>query len=289
MNNYLRLGHFSDLHFHCLSFNPLLYFNKRIKGTLRQIFCLPKFKPEQLLGRLPNVVKQLNIENICITGDFTLTSLDKEFLLAKKFVEQLQNQNINVDVFPGNHDCYTKSDFLNQTFYKYFPNSILQEKKIYVKKLSNHWLLINLDCSYRNSFFTAHGKVYAEQLIFLKKILDNSQTHNIIIANHYPLLPSHDKTHDLLNGKKLLSMLPQYKNVRAYIHGHTHYAEIKTIKKASLLLINSGSTSLIDNSCFHILDLYEKKIEVHLIRLENIQEKNSPLQYKSKKKIEVIF
>ena len=287
-SKYLRLGHFSDLHFHSFSLNPLRYFNKRFKGTLRQIFCLPEFKPNNLLYRLPNLATQLNLKNICITGDFTLTSLDKEFFLAKKFVKQLQNNDIEVTVLPGNHDCYTKEDFLNQTFYKYFPNSKLQTKKIYEKKLSKNWKLIILDCSFKNSFFTANGKIYAEQLILLDNILKNSQNYNIVIANHYPLLPSHNKTHDLLNAEKLLSTISQYKNVRAYIHGHTHYAEIIKIQENSLLLINSGSTSLIKNSCFHFLDLYNERIEIFLVHLENIKEKK-PLRYKIIKKSEFIF
>lgn len=288
INKYLRFGHFSDLHFHSFTLNPLLYLNKRLKGALRQIFCLPEFKPENLLKRLPNLAKQLKIENICITGDFTLTSLDKEFCLAKKFVEQLQNNNITVNTLPGNHDCYTKQDFLNQTFYKYFPNPSLQKEKIYTKKLSKEWFLIILDCSFKNSFFTAQGKVYAEQLILLNNILKSHQNYNILIANHYPLLPSQDKTHDLLNADRLLSTISQHKNIKAYIHGHTHYAEIIKMKESPLLLINSGSTSLINNGCFHFLDLYKEKMEIHLVFLENIQEK-MPLKYKITKKLEVIF
>lgn len=102
-----RLLHCSDIHFHVIPKNPLVCLNKRMKGVLRLMCGLANFQAHAIAQGLPALVQQLQVDSICITGDFSLTALREEFILAQTFIHRLQ-QLANVFVLPGNHDVYTK-------------------------------------------------------------------------------------------------------------------------------------------------------------------------------------
>lgn len=275
-----RLAHLSDIHFNCLTFNVFRCFNKRAKGLLRKIFCNLKFEDEFVSSKLPDALKRLEVDLVCITGDLTLTALPKEFLKARELGDTIENLGIPLDVVPGNHDVYTSWDFNKKTFYKYFPNSELQNKKIASRRLSDSWWLVSLDCSCKNSWCSANGMVTPEQISILENFLFSiPESEHILISNHYPLLPAKKSSRDLINGKLLRESLRKFPNVKLYLHGHDHHACLYEFKDGTPnLIVNSGSTSLKSNSQFNLIDLSKAGCRVINIPLNilNFEEQTVP-------------
>lgn len=274
-----RIIHISDVHFCVFPKNPLTCFNKRFKGALRQVFGGVTFQSSTIAKRFPDLAVQLQADSICITGDFSLTALDAEFLLAQDFVNTLA-QNASVYVLPGNHDVYTQQALNQQTFYHYFPNVQLQNEQISFNKLIDHWWLVLLDCSCLNGWFSANGMIKSSQISVLENfILSLPPKENIIIANHYPLLPTKDPSHDLINHLLLQHVLKKYPNVRLYLHGHNHQAAVYNFKDhAPNMILNSGSVSLPSNARFHIIDLYPQGYHVYTAAITNLLNTQEPLE-----------
>lgn len=265
-----RLLHISDVHFTVFPKNPTTLINKRFKGLLRQVFGGVHFQAPSIAQGFPCLAQQLQANSVCITGDFSLTALDKEFALAKQFVHTL-SQNGSIYVLPGNHDVYTQHALTQQTFYQYFPNTQLQTTGISFHKLHHSWWLVLLDCSCLNGWFAANGRITSSQISLLENfILSLSPQDNIIIANHYPLLSTANPAHDLINNTSLQHTLKKYSNVHLYLHGHDHQATIYHKDHAPYLILNSGSISLPSNACFHIIDLYPQGYHIHTATITNL-------------------
>lgn len=272
-----RILHCSDIHFRDYPKSPFQCLNKRIKGVLRQLLGFANFQAKPLALRFPHIVSQLQLDSICITGDFSLTALDSEFSAAQTFVHQLQNL-VPVFTIPGNHDVYTAQAFREQIYYEYFPNEQLQRARIACYPLSPHWWLLLLDCSYLNGWCTAHGQVSQKQLTLLQQMLQTLPAKaNIIVANHYPLLSTQHPSHDLLNNAALYHELKKFPNVRLYLHGHDHKAAISS--EGSLTIINSGSFSLPSNACCHVIDLSPENAKIFRLQLTNLDQISAPLKY----------
>ncbi|MEG1542566.1 MAG: metallophosphoesterase [Victivallaceae bacterium] len=274
LSNSFRLAHLSDIHFNYLTFNIFSCFNKRFKGLLRRIFCNLQFENDFLCENLPSYLKQENVDLVCITGDLTLTALPKEFLKARSFVDEIENLDITVDVIPGNHDVYTNWDFNKKTFYRYFPNDSLQNQKVSFKNLNDFWCLISLDCSYKNTWCSANGIISPEQITTIENFLFSiPERTNVVISNHYPLLPAKKSYRDLINGKLLRDMLKKFSNIKLYLHGHDHQACLYEFKDGNPnLIVNGGSTSLKSNSQFNLIDLLPNGCRITNIPIATIEQ-----------------
>ncbi|EPP34795.1 calcineurin-like phosphoesterase family protein [Chlamydia ibidis] len=274
-----RVIHISDVHFHVFPKNPLTCFNKRFKGLLRKICGGVPFQARSIGDRFPKLAQNLQADSICVTGDFSLTALPKEFVLAKRFVYNL-SQHANTYVLPGNHDVYTPRSLKTKAFYHYFPNKQLATEGISFNKLAPHWWLVLLDCSHLNGWLSANGIIRSAQVSSLENFILSLPHHeNVIIANHYPLLPTQNPSHDLINHDLLQKTLKKYSNVRLYLHGHDHQAAIYTCKDhAPNLILNSGSISLPSNARFHVIDLYTQECRVYTVALKNLLMTEEPLE-----------
>lgn len=270
-----RLVHCSDIHFCVLPKNPFQCFNKRFKGLLRQLIGGVSFQAFAISQRFPQLVKQLEADSVCVTGDMTITALDTEFRFAKEFLSRVESV-APVYIVPGNHDVYTHRALKKQTFYSYFPNKELQTHRIAFKKLTPTWWLVLLDCSCFNGWYTANGEVTDSQLLALEQFLSSlPASEHVIVANHYPLSPTTRPAHDLLNYAPLKSLLMNSPSVRLYLHGHDHYVELDHLPP---LVVNSGSLTLPSNARFHIIDLHpEGGYQIATAALTNLKETSTPL------------
>lgn len=139
-----------------------------------------------------------------------------------------------------------------------------------------------LDCSCTNGWCSANGEVTPEQIAKLQTFLDTlSPDSKIIIANHYPLLPTTRPSHDLLNNELLYDLLKIYPNVHLYLHGHDHHAAIHNKDyQTSACVANSGSISLPSNARFHIIDLLPTSYQIQTLALTNLCDTDMPLRFK---------
>src|SRR3990167_2067888 len=188
----LKIAHFSDIHFSKITFNPKKLLSKRAIGVLNLILVRKKQYKENQLFLLHNLFKNLNINNLIVSGDITSTSLEVEFSIAKKFFEKFEN--IEKHIVPGNHDKYTKTAHKENRFYKFFEYSedifsnLLKNDKIEVKILNDKWYYIGLDTCLNTSLFACSGLFSIEIENKLKNILEKiPKDKNIILSNHYPV------------------------------------------------------------------------------------------------------
>jgi len=235
-----RFAHLSDLHFFHMSFKLKSFLSKRLIGNCN--FLLRRkneFKYELLEAITPVLVRE-KISFVVISGDISCTSLEEEFIQGKRFVEGLKKLGIETIVVPGNHDKYTKESAKSELFYQSFP-SPLSEDGIEVKKIAPSWSLVAIDTALPTPFFCCHGK-FSEDL---KQKLDTRlkslpENESIVLTSHFPIALDGSKA---LHGESsLLSLCKKYKNIKLYLHGHTHTPKITDKRAWGLpVIVDSGS------------------------------------------------
>jgi 3',5'-cyclic AMP phosphodiesterase CpdA len=268
----MRLLICSDIHFFAPHWSPLQLFSKECIGNLNALFSrIRDFSPshiESLLGQ----ISTLDITHAIILGDFTTTSSKKEFALAQQFITRLQNKGVTVMALPGNHDHYTKEASSEQRFYYRLedlldfqgdsPKGVLFSKdKVVAYELESGTWLICLDTTLKTPPFHSWGLFSQEIEERLQQILSYiPKNHQIIVANHFPLITKKGHYNCLRRRERLKEILRGNPSVRFYLSGHEHRYEDQEIE--GLRLLNPGSLTLRKRAGFLILDS-KGKVEKH--------------------------
>jgi len=265
----LRLVHLSDPHFSHITFNPSQFLNKRWIGNLNLIFFRRHVYQTEHLPHLPELFESLDVEHVCVTGDFSSLSLDSEFAAGQAFVKSFPQP---VHYLPGNHDCYTKKVEVTKRFYDFFPSEDLKNKRVEKKPLGKGWWWVGLDCTCATPPFYALGVFYPEMEGELERVLNEiPQGDRVVVGNHYPLYPTNRSMHDLQRATELQEILKRYPQVKLYLHGHDHKYYIKDKRDEGLpLVFNSGSAAHKPDGTFYLFDLHEEEclVERFLFRKE---------------------
>ncbi|MFZ0565834.1 MAG: metallophosphoesterase [Chlamydiales bacterium] len=256
----LRVIHISDPHFSHITYNPKQFLTKRWLGNCNLILFRQKAYQTRHLVHIPELVEQLAVEAVFITGDFSTTSIDEEFVKAKEFVKEFEKRNLPVYCLPGNHDCYTKEAERSKRFYHHFPSEGLKNNRIEKVELGKGWWWIGLDCALATSLIRSNGYFFPEMEKSLEKALSQIPSdENVIIGNHFPLYGSGRPRHDLARGQALREMIKRYPQVKLYLHGHDHTPYIIEKREENLpLVLNSGSCAHQPKGTFYLLELDDK-------------------------------
>ncbi len=263
-----RLAHLSDLHFSKLTWSPSQFFSKRWLGNLNLLLARKHaFDQEGLLDLLP-ILRQQNVDAILITGDLSSTSLKEEFLLARQFIQQLQDQKFKVFTLPGNHDHYTQSAYANKLFYEFFDSTYsssektppffnLKEDKITVASLGHNWWLVALDTALATSILSSNGHFSASLEKKLKKTLEElPKNDSVILMNHFPLFANESKRKRLIGREALQEILKSFPQVKLYLHGHSHRHCIADLRASHLpIILDSGSTAQKHAGTWNLIDI----------------------------------
>ncbi|MCH9610694.1 MAG: 3',5'-cyclic adenosine monophosphate phosphodiesterase CpdA [Chlamydiales bacterium] len=244
----MRIAHLSDPHFSHLGFNWELLKSKRWLGFLNLFLFRQNSYQTSHLEQLPRFLHTLDVEHICVTGDFSSLALDVEFAEAKRFMDELGSKAIRL---PGNHDIYTADSA--ERYYRFFPSSDLQRQRIEKRRLNDHFWWIGLDCARPNSLLYSNGRFFEQ----MEKILDKELAtipydECVIIGNHFPLYPAGRPKHDLERCDDLLMLLERYPQVKLYLHGHDHTPYIRDKR---ILALNAGSCGKKRGGSFYLLDI----------------------------------
>lgn len=114
----LRALHVGDLHFWRIPINPFAYFSKRLLGVGNLLVGGRgrKFRQE-LAPLLVQRLRELKPDLFLFSGDFSSTSVRKEFAAARFYLEPaIRETPLGAYSVPGNHDCYTPWDLGARTF-----------------------------------------------------------------------------------------------------------------------------------------------------------------------------
>jgi 3',5'-cyclic AMP phosphodiesterase CpdA len=245
-----RLAHISDIHLSKLTFHPLKLLSKRWIGILNQILFRKKTYTKDQVYNFCDRISSLDIQYLLVTGDISTTSLETEFIEAKKIMSTVEDMGIKTIVLPGNHDNYTKAAYKKQLFYKYFQNTTkniysLKDDGVEAGHLHGNWWYIAIDTTYASSIVSSRGNFSHQIESTLKKVIqDIPKEASIILANHFPFTSQMGIRKNLMRGTHLRNFLYNNPSIKIYLHGHTHSHCIADLRSSGLpIILDSGSTA----------------------------------------------
>ena len=259
----MKLAHFSDLHFHHFQISPRQFFSKTWVGNFNGLFNRRRGFSHGMLFTLPDKLKELGVEGVVISGDFTTTSSIAEFKMAARFLSKLRDEGFSLYIVPGNHDIYTKRSERESRFYKEFspyvsfsgvPSFDLETDHVTAYQLTSSWYLATFDAAKPSSLLHSTGNFHETVEKNLYSLLSSiPKSSHIILLGHFPYHIARAPSHRMKGRKVLSSLLNDFPNVQIYLHGHTHKQQMVNINDRWLL--NSGSISEVGKSFFYLIDL----------------------------------
>jgi 3',5'-cyclic AMP phosphodiesterase CpdA len=219
------LIHIGDLHFWRVVLNPLRLLNKRALGNLnvmlrrRQEFDMDRAEP------CADAVAATGIKHALLTGDFTSTSIDEEFEMARTFVDGLAQRGLGISLMPGNHDVYTFEAQRARRFERHFEPYLPPEGYPARVMLPGGTHLILVPGAQPN-LLTAKGYVGDDVIAQVAALLADAPE-PVLVAAHYPVL-SHTYGYTLTperqmgNAQALRSALGASGKRILYLCGHVH-------------------------------------------------------------------
>lgn len=272
----MKIAHISDLHFAKMSYNPFQLFTKRIIGNLNYLYNRRKLHKVSKCYDLLPLFKDLGVDLVVITGDFSTTSYKKEFELARSYLRQLQGMGMDVVIVPGNHDNYTSSAYTHKLFYQFLGSVVdfdsdepfsysLNKDLIQVRKIDGYWLIM-LDTTLSTPLIYSNGVFQKKLEKRLSLVLDKiPQNEKVIIVNHFPLFKQDGKLKDLKRVENLQAITKKHPNILFYLHGHTHRHSIADLRGSHFpIVMDAGSMSLSKTSRWNLLDLTDGKIDIQV-------------------------
>ncbi|MBI4556101.1 MAG: hypothetical protein HY706_00830, partial [Candidatus Hydrogenedentes bacterium] len=90
------LIHVGDLHFWQFVINPFRLLNKRFLGNLNVLFRPTRQYAIEMAEPFAESLAATGIKQVLLTGDFTSTSTDAEFEMARSFVDRLASHGMDI-------------------------------------------------------------------------------------------------------------------------------------------------------------------------------------------------
>lgn len=261
----MRIAHISDFHYTRLTWNPIRLVSKRLLGNLNWALARHDIFSEGVAEDLLPVLKKLKIDLILLGGDFTTTSLETEFDVAKHFVKRLPAPWLAI---PGNHDAYTYRSYRQKRFYRYFSNErdtisqasdffTLRNHQIEAHSIGGGYWIAALDVARATNLYSSRGFFSKKLEARMKEVLGLiPKEDSILVFSHYPFFQNDVHRHSLERGDALQKILEQDPRIRAFLHGHTHRHTIADLQPSNLpLILDSGSCAQTNRASWNLIDL----------------------------------
>lgn len=259
----MRVAHLSDIHFFENDLSKDNFFSKDLLGTLNSWVNRSRSKITFDIFSVPKVLKEKKVTHVIITGDFTTTSNLKEYAQAKRFIDKLKDQDLEVLFIPGNHDTYSEEAERSKRFYEELEASkSLRDEGIDHGYLGANFHYILLDTTLATPFWSSQG-LFSERLEEKLTSLLSGPFHQkpVVLINHFPVQSQKRMPlrHQMVRFEKLKEIIENHVNIKLYLFGHTHLSEM--IQNRALLL-NSGSLRLTSGGSFNIMDLCPSSVTI---------------------------
>jgi 3',5'-cyclic AMP phosphodiesterase CpdA len=274
----MRIAHLSDLHFASWDWNISQLFSKRWLGNLNFLFGRRQHFDHQRLQSLPDMLKNLQVSTVIITGDLSTTSAPAEFVAAKKFINEIEIQGIEVLCIPGNHDHYTREAYKDRHFYNHFSScwgiGSLKDEGVSAKPLcpeSQGWWIIGLDTALATSWFHSTGYFHPKTEKALETLLKQIPAQDqVLLVNHFPFFQHESPRKQLVRGRALQKLIEKHPQIKIYCHGHTHRFCRAPLQPSNLpLILDPGSTPNRKNGGWHLIDLKKNSVETQHYKWKN--------------------
>jgi 3',5'-cyclic AMP phosphodiesterase CpdA len=228
----LRLAHLSDIHITAssLEWKRQDWFNKRYTSwfNYRWLGRRNRFlQADQVMTALMKDVHERQVDHVIFSGDATALGFESEFSRAAEFLEVSKRPGLAI---PGNHDYCTPFAAFSGLFERHFaPWQIGQrlDEAIYpfAQRVGPAWLL-GVNSSTGNVWpWDAGGKVGADQLDRLRRLLAQLEPGPRILITHFPLCLANGQPERRGHGLRDVGQLVQiaeWGGVQLWLHGHRH-------------------------------------------------------------------
>ena len=161
-----------------------------------------------------------NIDFVIFTGDNIDTSDEADL---KAFLKEIKNLKVRPYVLIGNHDCFKNQGIDKDTYMKIVKKELgtyHSNKSCYTFQ-DNDIEFVVLDGA-KQIIPGATGYFNKNVLTWLDNTLSKHKDKKVVIFEHFPILKSPSKSHELYNKQEYLEVLKKHDNVIAIISGHYH-------------------------------------------------------------------
>lgn len=256
-----RVLHLTDLHFWRVVLNPLHLLNKRFLGNANVAFRrrheLRTHQAQDFLGYIAG----LGIRDVLVTGDFTSTSTDAEYALAREFVQELAGRGMTLRVFAGNHDVYTFESERHKRFEQYLGEWMPAEHLPALVPLGDGFPVLYVPTVCPN-LVSSKGLITPVEIDATRNLLTQASG-PLLVAGHYPIL---DRTYSystsggrqLRNAAALGAALRTYRAPALYLAGHVHrFSYVHDPVAPTLAHLTSGALFRYDHATGYSGDFSE--------------------------------
>ncbi|MCX8064728.1 MAG: metallophosphoesterase [Candidatus Hydrogenedentes bacterium] len=226
MKTPINLIHITDLHFFSYGLAPSHFLSKRILGYVNWVLNRSKRFDFSSKDKFLAYLRNAKPKGVIISGDFTVTSDDREFELARRFTDEIKSLSIPVYIIPGNHDYYTFESVRRKRFEFFFKDYLISEEYPYSVRIDDNLTVIFLH-TVRPNFLSSRGVISKEQVEKLGEMIATNKT-PVIVCGHYPILHKTDTyysnaTRRLKGARFLRKVIVQAQTSLLYIAGHVHH------------------------------------------------------------------
>lgn len=217
--------HVADLHFWKFIYNPLRLLSKRVLGNANVFFRRRHEFPMSQAEALIEGLEETGERQALLTGDFSSTALDEEFVLARAFVDSLATRGFSIHLLPGNHDVYTYESHRLQRFERHFAPYVPDQGYPALERFPGGTPLMLVPTVGPN-ILSSKGRISAEELRKTGELLKGLASPTVV-AGHYPVLsetPGYRLTTNRLlrNADALRRVLGESGIPILYVAGHVH-------------------------------------------------------------------
>lgn len=217
-------------------------------------------KTSTSIDKLKAAVADINLRNdinmVVFTGDNIDKSNPKDL---KTFCSIIKNLNKPYYVLVGNHDAYKVSGIPQEDYMKVIKKINKNQKTIntnFTFSVNKDIKAICLDASTPN-IPSSHGFFGEETINWFKKTLLKNRSKEIVIFQHFPLIPPEEqKQLRLLEPEEYESILDNNNNILLVASGHYHVGAINTDQNG---VYHISTPSLLMSAQYRIIEIDYKK------------------------------
>jgi 3',5'-cyclic AMP phosphodiesterase CpdA len=222
------LAHVSDPHLAPLPLPRLVeLIGKRVTGFINWRRKRAAIHRPEVLARIVADLKAQKPDHIAVTGDLVNLALPDEYVAARAWLDALGSP-ADVTLVPGNHDAYVQIGVTaSLTYWRDFmcgDAAAATPPGFPFLRRRGPLALIGVSTSVPSLPFMATGRVGADQLQRLEKILDDcgrEGSYRVVLIHHPPTSKPSHYLKRLTDGPQLREVLARH-GAELVIHGHNH-------------------------------------------------------------------
>ena len=227
------LAHLTDLHLGPLARPKLRELaGKRLTGYLNWTRGRSETHDMEVLARIVADIHAQKPDHIACTGDLVNIALPGEFLLARKFLEDLGPPD-RVSFVPGNHDAYVRSalPLVARTFGPWSTDDASGQSSWPYVRRRNGVALIGVSSAVPTAPLLASGRIGRAQRERLAAALDEAASAGlarVVMIHHPPHRTGATTARGLTDARECEAVLRQH-GADLVIHGHNHRLSLSRI------------------------------------------------------------